>query len=43
VKASAHGERGLVRRCAAPDPIEAYLQYVGIRLRDDRHVWGSAL
>jgi transposase len=31
------------RRRAAPDLFEPYAEYVGIRLRDDPHVWASAL
>ena len=31
------------RRRAAPDLFEPYAEFVGIRLRDDPHVWASAL
>ena len=43
VKAYARGERSPGRRRqAAPDPIQRYVEYIGVRLRDDPHVWGSA-
>ncbi len=43
VKVYARGERSPARRRTAPDPIQPYVEYIGIRLRDDPHVWGSAL
>jgi transposase len=44
VRVYARGERSPGRRRpATPDPIQPYVEYIGIRLRDDPHVWGSAL
>lgn len=43
VKVYARGERVAGVRRAVPDPIQPYVEYIGIRLRDDPHVWGSAL
>jgi transposase len=44
VKAYLRGEQQPgQRRRPAPDPFEPFVEYVSIRLRDDPHLWGSAL
>lgn len=44
VKAYLRGERVPGHReSAEPDTFAPFVEYVGIRLRDDPHVWGSAL
>src|SRR5438309_6441933 len=44
VRAYIRGEREPGRRQAAsPDAFEPYAEYIGIRLRDDPHLWASTL
>lgn len=37
------GRRPGQRQRAAPDPLQPFTEYVGVRLRDDPHLWASTL